>query len=100
MIDVDKPLKKGFFIPFDSSTNVRSCLLSGHKPLSENIVFLVSNSQRAQTLLKHKLIEVPMDFPCRKTYLGLWSEHRAEPHFPEDLPVFVSMKAQLVLPTP
>ena len=52
MIDVDKPLKKGFFIPFDSSTNVRSCLLSGHKPLSENIDFLVSNSQRAQTLLE------------------------------------------------
>ena len=58
MIDVDKPLKKGFFIPFDSSTNVRSCLLSGHKPLSENIDFLVSNSQSVHTLLKTKLIVI------------------------------------------
>ena len=58
MIDVDSPLKIGLCIPFDSSTNVRSCLLSGHKPLSENIDFLVSNSQSVHTLLKTKLIVI------------------------------------------
>ena len=82
IIDADKPLKKGFFIPFDSSTNVRSCLLSGHKPLSENIVFLVSNSQSAHTLLKTKLIEICSFIKeCRKLTLDFGLNKGLNPTF-------------------
>ena len=104
IIEVDNPLKNGLFWPSFSRTYILSCLLSWHNPLNVNFVFFVLNSHTVHTRLNTKIdiitIKIFEDNYDHFYHLGLWSEHWAEPHFPEFPPLRVNKKTQFVLPSP